>query len=313
MKCLLRRMLDPAEFLSEYGVRSLSKCHEREPYRLDCDGESHTVEYWPGESQNSLFGGNSNWRGPIWMPVNSLLIESLQKFHHYYGPDFKVECPTGSGRFVTLLDVANELTARLARLFLKDDTGQRPALRCHPKLATDPHFRDLVLFHEYFHGDTGRGVGADRFFGGITEMGSLYASGAAAGTLFAAGRRGAAARALSAAGATWLLLQGVKRVVNRPRPSDADPDGTRLSIARPKAMSWPSSHPAVLTTFTRVAGRELGAGAFARGALTGLDLSVAASRVYLGVHYPADVASGLLLGRAVARVWPRASHVEPEV
>jgi undecaprenyl-diphosphatase len=151
----------------------------------------------------------------------------------------------------------------------------------------------------------GNGEGADRFFDGVTELGSFYASGAAAGVLAMAGRRGAAARALSAAAATWLLLQGVKRLVNRPRPSDADPGGTRLLIARPKAMSWPSSHPAVLTAFTRVAGRELGAGPLTRGALTGLDLSVAASRVYLGVHYPSDVASGLLLGRAVARVWPR--------
>jgi membrane-associated phospholipid phosphatase len=157
----------------------------------------------------------------------------------------------------------------------------------------------------------GHGERADRFFDGVTELGSLYASGAAAGTLVAAGRRSTAVRALSAAGATWLLLQGIKRLVNRPRPSDADPAGTRLLIARPKAMSWPSSHPAVLTSFTRVAARELGARPLARGALTGLDLSVAASRVYLGVHYPSDVASGLLLGRAVARVWPRGRRVRP--
>jgi hypothetical protein len=160
MKCLLRRMLDESEFLSDYGVRAVSKAHEHSPYHFEVDGVSHEVPYWPGESWNGLFGGNSNWRGPIWMPVNFLLIESLQKFHHYYGDDFKVECPTGSGRFMTLLDVANELSHRLTRLFSRDGEGQRPVLRSHPKLASDPHFRDLLLFHEYFHGDTGRGCGA---------------------------------------------------------------------------------------------------------------------------------------------------------
>ena len=107
-----------------------------------------------------LFGGNSNWRGPVWMPINYLLIESLQKFHYYYGDDFKIECPTGSGKFITINEVADELTRRLTRLFLKGEDGQRPVLKYHPKLATDPHFKDYVLFHEYFHGDTGRGVGA---------------------------------------------------------------------------------------------------------------------------------------------------------
>src|SRR5262249_28992049 len=109
---------------------------------------------------SALFGGNSNWRGPIWMPVNYLLIESLQKFHHYYGDDFKVECPTGSGRYCTLEEVAIELTTRLTRLFLRNEHGQRPVLGSNPHLQDDPHFRDHVLFHEYFHGDTGRGIGA---------------------------------------------------------------------------------------------------------------------------------------------------------
>lgn len=151
----------------------------------------------------------------------------------------------------------------------------------------------------------GHGPTADACFSGVTELGSLYAAGAAAGALAATGRGRAGARAAAAACATWLLLQGLKKGIDRPRPSDADPDGTRLLIARPHATSWPSSHPAVLTTFTRVASHELGLGALARLGLTGLDLSVAASRVYLGVHYPSDVASGLLLGRAVARAWPR--------
>ncbi len=160
MKCLLRRMLDETEFLGDFGVRALSKVHERNPYRLDCGGKDHEVTYWPAESHNDLFGGNSNWRGPIWMPVNFLIIESLQKFHHYYGDDFKIECPTGSGEFITINAVADELAKRLTKLFLKGDDGQRPVLKYHPKLATDPYFKDYVLFHEYFHGDTGRGVGA---------------------------------------------------------------------------------------------------------------------------------------------------------
>jgi hypothetical protein len=160
MKCLLRRMLDETEFLSDYGVRALSKVHEREPYQFHTNGHTMQVGYWPGESLSGLFGGNSNWRGPIWMPVNYLLIESLQKFHHYYGDDFKIECPARSGKFVTINEAANEVSRRLTRLFLKGDDGQRPVLKYHAKLATDPHFKDYVLFHEYFHGDTGRGVGA---------------------------------------------------------------------------------------------------------------------------------------------------------
>ncbi len=160
MKALLRRMLDETEFLSEFGVRALSRHHEAAPYRFDVMGMPLTVRYQPGESDSGLFGGNSNWRGPIWFPVNYLLIESLQKFHHYYSDDFRVECPTGSGRYLTLAEVAEELTRRLSRLFLRGADGRRPGLGDHPTLQHDPLFRDLVLFHEYFHGDTGRGVGA---------------------------------------------------------------------------------------------------------------------------------------------------------
>jgi hypothetical protein len=160
MKKLLQRMLDETEFLSDYGVRALSQRHRDEPYVFHCQGMAHAVRYQPGESDSGAFGGNSNWRGPIWFPVNYLLIESLQKFHHYYGDEFKVECPTGSGRFLSILEVANELTRRLTRIFLRDEGGRRPALALHPKLHGDPHFRDHLLFYEYFHGDTGRGVGA---------------------------------------------------------------------------------------------------------------------------------------------------------
>jgi hypothetical protein len=160
MKCLLRRMLDETEFLSDHGIRALSKFHGRHPYRIEVGGLAHEVSYWPGESESNLFGGNSNWRGPVWMPMNYLLIESLQKFHHYYGDDFKVECPAGSGKFLAINAVACEISHRLARLFLKGEDGRRPVLKYHPKLANDPHFKDYILFHECFNGDNGRGVGA---------------------------------------------------------------------------------------------------------------------------------------------------------
>ena len=160
VKCLLRRALDEAEFLSRFGVRSLSKVHAQQPYRLETGCGEQEIGYEPGESRSGLFGGNSNWRGPLWFPANYLLIESLQKFHHYYGDDFKVECPTGSGVFLDLNGVAREISDRLERLFLKDETGQRPAMRSHPKLAGDAHFKDYLMFHEYFHGETGCGLGA---------------------------------------------------------------------------------------------------------------------------------------------------------
>ena len=160
LKCLLRRALDPGEFLSDYGIRSLSKYHAAHPYDLQVDGVDHTVEYWPAESRSGLFGGNSNWRGPLWFPINYLLIEALQKFHHYFGDDFLVECPTGSGRLVTLERVADDLSQRLIRLFVRDEHGHRPVNGDREVLQVDPHWCDLVLFHEYFHGDTGRGLGA---------------------------------------------------------------------------------------------------------------------------------------------------------
>ena len=160
MKRLLARMLDETEFLSPYGVRALSRIHAEQPYTYHVDGMDLRVTYQPAESDSGLFGGNSNWRGPVWFPVNFLLIESLQKFHHYYGDDFRIECPVGSGVFMTIEQAANELAARLTRIFLKDETGARAVYAQHPRLQNDPHFRDHVLFYEYFHGDTGRGVGA---------------------------------------------------------------------------------------------------------------------------------------------------------
>jgi hypothetical protein len=160
MTALLRRMLDERRFLSDFGIRSMSKAHEHAPYVLNIDGARFEVAYTPAESSSTLFGGNSNWRGPVWLNVNLLLIESLEKFHYYYGDSFTVECPTGSGKMVTLRDAALEIGRRITRIFLKGPDGERPVQKSHPKLAGDPHFRDYVHFHEYFHGDTGRGLGA---------------------------------------------------------------------------------------------------------------------------------------------------------
>jgi hypothetical protein len=160
MKCLLRRMLDETEFLSDYGVRALSRVYLEQPYSFHLDGVNFSVRYTPAEADSGLFGGNSNWRGPIWFPPNYLLIESLQKFHHYYGDDFKVECPTRSGRYLTLAQVGEELGRRLARIFLKDSQGRRALYADYPLMQEDPHFRDHLLYYECFHGDTGRGVGA---------------------------------------------------------------------------------------------------------------------------------------------------------
>jgi hypothetical protein len=161
MKRLLRRMLDESEFLSDYGVRALSRYYREHPYSITCHGTTLTVSYQPAESASGMFGGNSNWRGPVWLPVNYLIIESLQKFHHYYGDEFKVECPTASGRFVTIQNVAQELTRRLTKLFLRDAQGRRAVFGTSDRLQNDPHFRDYLLFYEYFHGDSGRGVGAE--------------------------------------------------------------------------------------------------------------------------------------------------------
>ncbi len=160
LRRLLHSMLDEDEFLSPYGIRALSKKHAAAPYVLHIDGVEHRVEYQPAESDSGLFGGNANWRGPVWFPVNFLLIESLQRFHYYLGDEFKVEFPTGSRKTLTLAEVAAEISRRLNRIFLRDTNGRRPVFGQIEKFHTDPHWRDLVLFHEYFHGDTGAGLGA---------------------------------------------------------------------------------------------------------------------------------------------------------
>ncbi|MBL8186173.1 MAG: glucosidase [Blastocatellia bacterium] len=160
LESVLSVMLDETEFLSPFGVRAVSRFHKANPYILNVNGEEHRVDYEPGESSSGLFGGNSNWRGPIWFPVNYLLIESLQKFHHYYGDDLKVECPTGSGNFLNLWEVSQELSRRLSSIFLRNGDDMRPVFGKNERFQTDEHFRDHVLFYEYFHGDDGSGVGA---------------------------------------------------------------------------------------------------------------------------------------------------------
>ena len=160
MTSLLRRMLDESEFLSPYGVRALSRSYLDHPYDFECDGSHYRVKYEPGESESGLFGGNSNWRGPIWMPVNYLLIESLRRFHMFYGDGLKIECPTGSGVMLTLDEIADELCRRVLKLFQRGADGRRPVFGGYEKFQTDPHFKDYILFHEYFHGDNGRGCGA---------------------------------------------------------------------------------------------------------------------------------------------------------
>ena len=160
LRGILRHMLDEAEFLCPHGIRALSRFHRDHPYVMNVNGTEHRVEYEPAESRSGLFGGNSNWRGPLWFPVNFLLIEALQKFHHYFGDDFKVEYPTGSGTTANLREVAADLSRRLGRIFLKGTDGRRPVYGRSEKFQTDPHWKDLILFHEYFHGDNGAGIGA---------------------------------------------------------------------------------------------------------------------------------------------------------
>jgi hypothetical protein len=177
LRRVLSYMLDEDEFLSPYGIRSLSKVHET-PYEIALGGERFSIQYWAGESHSGLFGGNSNWRGPIWFPINYLLIEALRKYHRYYGKGFKVECPTRSGNQLTLDEIANELSRRLTTLFLRDKHGKRPMAGDTP-MQNDPHWRDHLLFHEYFHGDNGTGLGASHqtgWTGLVAElMGRLHA------------------------------------------------------------------------------------------------------------------------------------------
>jgi hypothetical protein len=160
LRRVLARLLDPNEFLSDYGIRALSRYHLEHPYTWSVNSQTFFAGYLPAESDSGMFGGNSNWRGPIWMPMNALIIRALLQTYTYYGNEFKVECPTGSGKWMTLFDVAKEIANRLARIFLRDANGRRPVYGGAKKFQTDPHWRDLILFYEYFHGDNGAGLGA---------------------------------------------------------------------------------------------------------------------------------------------------------
>jgi len=160
LRRILTKMLDENEFLSPYGIRSLSKFHEQHPYIFHLQGQEYRVDYLPAESNTGMFGGNSNWRGPIWMPVNVLIIRALLSFYLYYGDNFKIECPTGSGKLMNLFEVSQEIADRLTRIFLRDEHGRRPVYGGTEKFQSDPHWRDHILFYEYFHGDNGAGLGA---------------------------------------------------------------------------------------------------------------------------------------------------------
>jgi len=160
LRRVLTIMLDEQEFLSPYGIRSVSRIHKDRPYVLSVGGMEYRVDYEPAESSTSLFGGNSNWRGPVWFPINFLIVEALQKFHHYFGDAFTVECPTGSGRMMNLWEVSQEISRRLTSIFLRDGEGRRPVFGDVDHFQHDRHWNDLISFHEYFNGDTGAGIGA---------------------------------------------------------------------------------------------------------------------------------------------------------
>ena len=178
LRRILTRMLDEEEFLSPHGIRSLSKFHEKHPYVFHAQGKEYRVDYLPAESDTGMFGGNSNWRGPVWMPVNVLIIRALLQFYAYYGDSFRIECPTGSGKLMNLFEVSKEIAERMERIFLRDGNGRRPVYGGAEKFQADPHWRDHVLFYEYFHGDDGAGLGASHqtgWTGLVAKLIQLYA------------------------------------------------------------------------------------------------------------------------------------------
>jgi hypothetical protein len=179
---ILAHMLDENEFFGPYGIRSISRYHLEHPFVFDLNGLEFKVQYLPAESNTGMFGGNSNWRGPVWMPVNGLLIRALLNLYQFYGDEFKIECPTGSGKYMTLFEVAKELARRLSNIFLRDASGSRPVYGGTKKFQEDPHWKDYILFYEYFHGDNGAGLGASHqtgWTGIIARMLDLFARGSA--------------------------------------------------------------------------------------------------------------------------------------
>ncbi|MFT3700891.1 MAG: hypothetical protein QM802_00855 [Agriterribacter sp.] len=175
MKRLLSRALDETEFLSDYGIRSLSKKYEHQPYYIDPENASAAIRYVPGESDSAMYGGNSNWRGPVWLPMNFLIIESLRKYHFFYSDEFRIEYPTASGNYMSLKEVGYELACRLLKIFMKDKDGKRAVYGNNVKLQTDPYFNEYILFHEYFHGDSGKGLGASHQTGWTGIIANLIA------------------------------------------------------------------------------------------------------------------------------------------
>jgi hypothetical protein len=177
LRRILTKMLDENEFLSPYGIRALSKFHEQNPFVFNVQGQEYRVDYLPGESNTGMFGGNSNWRGPVWMPVNAMIIRSLLNFYLYYGDNFKIECPTGSGKMMNLFEVSKEISDRLTRIFLRNEQGKRPVYGGAEKFQSDPHWCDNILFYEYFHGDNGAGLGASHqtgWTGLVAKLIQLY-------------------------------------------------------------------------------------------------------------------------------------------
>ena len=177
LRRILSRVLDEQEFLSPHGIRSMSKWHEQNPYVLHVGGKEYRVAYTPAESDTAMFGGNSNWRGPVWIPMNVLLIRALLQFHGYYGDSFRIECPTGSGQMMTLFEVAKEISDRLQSIFLLDENGRRPVFGGTEKFQQDPLWRDHVPFYEYFHGDNGAGLGASHQTGWtalVAELAQMF-------------------------------------------------------------------------------------------------------------------------------------------
>jgi hypothetical protein len=179
LRRILTKMLDEDEFMGPYGIRSLSKFHEKHPYIFNVNGQEHRVDYLPAESNTGMFGGNSNWRGPVWMPVNILIIRALLNYYLYYGDSFKIECPTGSGKMMNLFEVSKEISDRLGRIFLRDEKGRRPVYGGCEKFQSDPQWRDYILFYEYFHADIGAGLGASHqtgWTGLVAKLMELYGS-----------------------------------------------------------------------------------------------------------------------------------------